>query len=70
MDFAEFKNTYYPEALRRKSTEDRVEFEGFTAVTKVDWRTKGAVTPVKNQGKNVAVVGLLQPLEHWKVPGS
>jgi Papain family cysteine protease/Cathepsin propeptide inhibitor domain (I29) len=51
MDFSEFKSKYLPFKHPRSHAYNTESFEGVTVPASVDWRTKGAVTGVKDQGQ-------------------
>ena len=51
MDFVEFRSKYLPSKFPLREQQNPVDFEGYTAPATVDWRTKGAVTGVKDQGQ-------------------
>jgi len=52
MTFAEFKSIYTPHKIVQTDESENVHiFEDQAVPTQVDWTTKGAVTPVKNQGQ-------------------
>ena len=51
LDFNEFKRIYLPHKMPQRESVNTESFEGLTAPATVDWRTKGAVTGVKDQGQ-------------------
>ena len=51
MDFVEFRSKYLPSKYEVREAVDPEYFEGVSAPATVDWRTKGAVTGVKDQGQ-------------------
>ncbi|CAG9330556.1 unnamed protein product [Blepharisma stoltei] len=50
MSFSEFKAKYLPTKFQPKEATNVVMLDEVSVPSQVDWTTKGAVTPVKNQG--------------------
>jgi C1A family cysteine protease len=51
LEFEEFKRIYLPRKMPVREAVNPQSFEGVSVPATVDWRTQGAVTPVKDQGQ-------------------